>query len=212
MLDTDPYANWSKRDRLQMLTFEAEPARLPRSLIAAVWDADDTLSDMTWKPSDDIDREVRAWMKAKGWNVTRFNYDSERKVYAWRHDVRAVHHPRSESPGLFSRLRVGSCSRLPAGWTSRASDSRLGHLTPPPPAGWIIPPALRPDSRSCHVVPSPASRLRSLRSRSPTMHIGETSHQFSSNRAASQCAERCGDQDKGVVSLFTQFSRSTSTM
>jgi hypothetical protein len=116
MLDTDPYANWSKRDRLQMLTFEAEPARLPRSLIAAVWDADDTLSDMTWKPSDDIDREVRAWMKAKGWNVTRFNYDSERKVYAWPHDVRAVHHPRSESPGLFSRAIPPLCCSTT--WTS----------------------------------------------------------------------------------------------
>jgi hypothetical protein len=27
-------------------------------------------------------------MKARGWEVTRTNYDSERQVYAWRHDVR----------------------------------------------------------------------------------------------------------------------------
>ena len=43
---------------------------------------------MTWKPSADVDREVRSWMKAKGWEVTRVNYDSDRQVYAWRHDVR----------------------------------------------------------------------------------------------------------------------------
>jgi hypothetical protein len=43
---------------------------------------------MTWKPTDDIDREVRSWMKAKGWEVTRTNYDADREVYAWRHDVR----------------------------------------------------------------------------------------------------------------------------
>jgi hypothetical protein len=27
-------------------------------------------------------------MEARGWEVTRVNYDPERKVYAWRHDVR----------------------------------------------------------------------------------------------------------------------------
>jgi hypothetical protein len=43
---------------------------------------------MTWKPTEDTDRAVRAWMKAKGWNVTRVNYDNDREVYAWRHDVR----------------------------------------------------------------------------------------------------------------------------
>ena len=35
-----------------------------------------------------MDREVRSWMKARGWEVSRVNYDSERQVYAWRHDVR----------------------------------------------------------------------------------------------------------------------------
>jgi hypothetical protein len=43
---------------------------------------------MTWAPTGDTDRAVRAWMKAKGWNVTRVNYDIDREVYAWRHDVR----------------------------------------------------------------------------------------------------------------------------
>ena len=34
-------------------------------------------------------------MKAKGWEVTRTDYDFERQVYAWRHDVR-----RGPSPTL----------------------------------------------------------------------------------------------------------------
>jgi hypothetical protein len=29
-------------------------------------------------------------MKAKGWDVSRVNYDNEREIYAWRHDVRGV--------------------------------------------------------------------------------------------------------------------------
>lgn len=48
---------------------------------------------MTWKPSADIDEEVRSWMKAKGWEVTRTNYDSERGIYAWRQDVRGGSSP-----------------------------------------------------------------------------------------------------------------------
>jgi hypothetical protein len=43
---------------------------------------------MTCKPTEDTDREVRAWMKARGWEVSRVNYDLDREVYAWRHDVR----------------------------------------------------------------------------------------------------------------------------
>jgi hypothetical protein len=34
-------------------------------------------------------------MKARGWDVSRVNYDFERQVYAWRHDVRG-----GRSPGL----------------------------------------------------------------------------------------------------------------
>ena len=26
-------------------------------------------ASMTWKPSEDVDREIRQWMKAKGWEV-----------------------------------------------------------------------------------------------------------------------------------------------
>jgi hypothetical protein len=43
MAEPDPYAGWSLSDRLQLLAFEAELARLPRSLIAAVWEAYDSL-------------------------------------------------------------------------------------------------------------------------------------------------------------------------
>lgn len=41
MPEPDPYARWSLSDRLQMLAFEAELAHLPRSLIAALWEAID---------------------------------------------------------------------------------------------------------------------------------------------------------------------------
>ena len=50
---------------------------------------------MIWKPTDDADGSVREWMKARGWEVTRTNYDSDRKVYAWRHDI-----PGGTSPAL----------------------------------------------------------------------------------------------------------------
>jgi len=50
---------------------------------------------MTWKPSEDHDREIRRWMKAKGWEVTRTNYDAEREIYAWRHEL-----PGGKSPTL----------------------------------------------------------------------------------------------------------------
>lgn len=40
MPDPDPYACWSLSDRLQMLAFEAELAHFPRSLIAAIWQAE----------------------------------------------------------------------------------------------------------------------------------------------------------------------------
>jgi hypothetical protein len=43
---------------------------------------------MTWKPSEDVDRVIRQWMKAKGWEVNRTNYDFDREVYAWRHQQR----------------------------------------------------------------------------------------------------------------------------
>jgi hypothetical protein len=84
----DPYRHLALSVRLQLLAFEAELAHLPRSLISAVWDAFDTISAMTWKPGDDVNLEVRGWMKAKGWEVSRTSYDAEREVYAWRHNVR----------------------------------------------------------------------------------------------------------------------------
>lgn len=39
MSSSDPYARFSLADRLQMLAFEAELAHLPRSPIAAIWTA-----------------------------------------------------------------------------------------------------------------------------------------------------------------------------
>jgi hypothetical protein len=37
---------------------------------------------MTWRPIENIDREIRQWMKAKGCEVTRTNYDFSREIYA----------------------------------------------------------------------------------------------------------------------------------
>ena len=37
MADSDPYANWSLSDRVQMLAFEAELGYLPRFLISTIW-------------------------------------------------------------------------------------------------------------------------------------------------------------------------------
>ena len=63
-----------------------------RQLLGVGNDAPETavapIPSMTWKPTEDTDRAVRAWMKAKGWNVTRVNYDFDREIYAWRHDMR----------------------------------------------------------------------------------------------------------------------------
>ena len=43
---------------------------------------------MSWSPSAYTDDQVRGWMKAKGWEVTSTEYDSERMVYSWRHQDR----------------------------------------------------------------------------------------------------------------------------
>jgi hypothetical protein len=48
-----------------------------------------------WKPATHIDEEVRGWMNAKGWEVTRTHYDFDREVYAWRHGL-----PGGKSPTL----------------------------------------------------------------------------------------------------------------
>jgi hypothetical protein len=56
---------------------------------------------MTWKPSEEHDREIRRWMKSKGWEVTRTNYDFDRRIYAWRHDQ-----PGGKSPTLRISRRV----------------------------------------------------------------------------------------------------------
>jgi hypothetical protein len=58
---------------------------------------------MTWKPSDDVDQSVREWMKTRRWEVTRTNYDSDRKVYACVTMFEEDHHPPSGFPERFSR-------------------------------------------------------------------------------------------------------------
>ena len=127
----DPYSHLALSLRLQLLAFEAELAHLPRSLISAVWEAFDTVSAMTWKPSDDMDREVRSWMKAKGWEVTRTNYDSERQVYAWLTMYGAVHHRPCGSSARFSRvtLHLWSCITL-------MSSRWLRRFEPGPKPAW----------------------------------------------------------------------------
>lgn len=65
---------------------------------------------MTWKPSEDMDRQVRSWLKAKGWGVTRTNYDSEREVYAWRHDVRDASHTLRISRQVLKDYPLSWCS------------------------------------------------------------------------------------------------------
>jgi hypothetical protein len=43
---------------------------------------------MTRKPTEDMDREIRRWMKERGWEVNcRPEYGG--KVYGWRHEVRS---------------------------------------------------------------------------------------------------------------------------
>jgi hypothetical protein len=51
---------------------------------------------MTWKPTADIDEQVRKWMNEKGWQITRTEYDFDREVYAWRSEIRG-----SPSPTLW---------------------------------------------------------------------------------------------------------------
>jgi hypothetical protein len=48
---------------------------------------------MPWKPSEDHYREIRRWMESKGWPVTATNYDSDREVYAWRHELHGAKSP-----------------------------------------------------------------------------------------------------------------------
>jgi hypothetical protein len=56
---------------------------------------------MTWKPIEDHDKEIRQPMGARGWEVTRTNYDADREIYAWRHELRG-----GKSPTLRISRRV----------------------------------------------------------------------------------------------------------
>lgn len=47
------------------------------------------IARMTWKPTEHMDREIRRWMKAKGWEVScRPEYDADREICAWSHEIR----------------------------------------------------------------------------------------------------------------------------
>jgi hypothetical protein len=48
---------------------------------------------MFWKPSADVDKEVRGWMKSKGWEVTDTDYHFDQEIYAWRHQLLGGHSP-----------------------------------------------------------------------------------------------------------------------
>ena len=49
---------------------------------------------VSWKPADITDREIRHWMKSKGWEVTGAEYDFTRKIYTWSaRSLRSGHLP-----------------------------------------------------------------------------------------------------------------------
>jgi hypothetical protein len=52
-----------------------------------------------WRPSRNIDEQIRAWMEARGWKVTAVDYDSGQEVYAWRHEQRGGNSRRCGSAG-----------------------------------------------------------------------------------------------------------------
>jgi hypothetical protein len=49
---------------------------------------------VNWKPMEDVDAEIRRWMKSKGWDVTGVDYDPQREIYTWSaRSVRSGHSP-----------------------------------------------------------------------------------------------------------------------
>jgi hypothetical protein len=58
---------------------------------------------MMWKPSPDIDQEVRRWMKAKGWEVSRTKtMTSNREGFLrWRHQANPPEELRSSLAGVW---------------------------------------------------------------------------------------------------------------
>jgi len=55
----DPYQSWPLTDRLQMLAFEAELGLLPRSLIAMLWEAMDSLDLPRGSRAPHLQRPIR---------------------------------------------------------------------------------------------------------------------------------------------------------
>lgn len=66
-------------------------------------------------PTTYIDEMTRTWMKAQGWEVNSTDYDVEKEVYSWRHEVQE-----GPSPTLrISQKVLGDYrrSRWPTCWT-----------------------------------------------------------------------------------------------
>jgi hypothetical protein len=56
---------------------------------------------LSWKLADEVDQEIRRRMKARSWEVTPTNYNTDREIYAWWHDV-----PSGPSPTLRISRRI----------------------------------------------------------------------------------------------------------
>jgi hypothetical protein len=66
-------------------------------------------------PTAYIDEMTRTWMKAQGWEVNSTDYDVEKEVYSWRHEVQE-----GPSPTLRISQKVLEDyrrSRWPTCWT-----------------------------------------------------------------------------------------------
>src|SRR5215204_1489960 len=100
-MDDDPYVSWPIKDRPKCSPSRPSwpTALAPLSLPSGQPSID--CPAMTWKPSEDHDREIRRWMKAKGWEVNRINYDSDRPgvCLATRSAWRSITHPQNFPPG-----------------------------------------------------------------------------------------------------------------
>ena len=78
--------------------------------------------EMTWKPTDDIDEQVRSWMRARRWEVTATDYHFEQEIYSWRH----------QQPGrksLYGLRHSHASLLLAAGEHPKVVQERLGHAS-----------------------------------------------------------------------------------
>jgi hypothetical protein len=77
---------------------------------------------VNWEPPDEVDREVRQWMKAEGFEVNATHYDLDREIYGWQQEgdpsyalriVRYVleYYTAAEIVGGLERLKVAQVMR-----------------------------------------------------------------------------------------------------